>query len=71
MNFENIFMLPNVIGDRSRRRFGSIFIKIPKVTFARSSLMYIKVATKVVNLGILQSTPLYIPRPTLDNKKII
>ena len=39
MNFENIFILPNVIGDRSRRRFGGIFIKIPKVTSARSSLM--------------------------------
>ena len=40
MNFENIFILPNVIGDRSRRRFGGIFIKIPKVTFARSSLVH-------------------------------
>ena len=39
MNFENIFILPNVIGDRSRRRFGGIFIKFPKVTSARSSLM--------------------------------
>ena len=39
MNFKNIFILPNVIGDRSRRRFGGIFIKIPKVTLARSSLM--------------------------------
>ena len=39
MNFENIFILPNVIGDRSRRRFGGIFIKIPKVTSARSSLL--------------------------------
>ena len=40
INFENIFILPNVIGGRSRRRFGSIFIKIPKVTSARSSLLY-------------------------------
>ena len=40
MNFENIFILPNVIGDRSRRRFGGIFIKIPKVTSAWSSLMH-------------------------------
>ena len=40
MNFENIFILPNVIGDRSRRRFGGIFIKIPKVTSERSSLLY-------------------------------
>ena len=39
MNFENIFILPNVIGDRSRRRFGGIFIKIPKVTSAWSSLV--------------------------------
>ena len=39
MNFENIFILPNVIGDRSRRRFGGIFIKIPKVTSARPSSM--------------------------------
>ena len=39
MNFENIFILPNVIGVRSRRRFGGIFIKIPKVTSAQSSLM--------------------------------
>ncbi len=39
MNFKNIFILPNVIGDRSRRRFGGIFIKFPKVTSARSSLM--------------------------------
>ena len=39
MNFENIFILPNVIGDRSRRRFGGIFIKFPKVTSARSSLL--------------------------------
>ena len=39
MNFENIFILPNVIGDRSRRRFGGIFIKIPKVTSAWSSLL--------------------------------
>ena len=57
MNFKNIFILPNVIGDRSRRKFGGIFIKFPKVTFARSSLMYIKVATKVVNLGILTKVP--------------
>ena len=40
MSFENIFILPNVIGDRSRRRFGGIFIKIPKVTSAWSSLMH-------------------------------
>ena len=40
MNFENIFILPNVIGDRSRRRFGGIFIKIPKVTSVRSSLFH-------------------------------
>ena len=40
MNFENIFILPNVIWLRSRRRFRGIFIKIPKVTSARSSLMY-------------------------------
>ena len=39
MNFENIFILPNVIGERSRRRFGGIFIKIPKVTSERSSLV--------------------------------
>ena len=38
MNFENIFILPNVIEDKSRRRFEGIFIKIPKVTCARSSL---------------------------------
>ena len=37
MNFENIFILPNVIGVRSRRRFGGIFIRIPKVTSAWSS----------------------------------
>ena len=30
MNFENIFILPNVIGDRSRRRFGGILSKFPK-----------------------------------------
>ena len=42
MNFKNIFILPNDIGDRSRRRFGGIFIKIPKVTSARSSLMDIQ-----------------------------
>ena len=41
MSFENIFILPNVIGDRSRRRFGGIFIKSPKVTTGRSSLLYI------------------------------
>ena len=41
MNFENIFILPNVIGDRSRRLFGGIFIKFPKVTSTRSSLMII------------------------------
>ena len=40
MNFKNIFILPNVIGERSRRRFGGIFIKIPKVTTARSSLVH-------------------------------
>ena len=39
MNFKNIFILPNVIGDRSRRRFGGIFIKLSKVTSKRSSLM--------------------------------
>ena len=39
MNFENIFILPNVIGDRTRRRFEGIFIKIPKVTSAQSSLV--------------------------------
>ena len=39
MNFENIFILPNVIGDTSRRRFWGIFIKIPKVTSAWSSLV--------------------------------
>ena len=39
MNFKNIFILPNVIGDRSRRRFGGIFIKIPKVTSTQSSLL--------------------------------
>ena len=39
MNFENIFILPNVIGDRSRRRFGGIFIIIFKVISARSSLL--------------------------------
>ena len=39
MNFKNIFILPNVIGDRSRKRFGGIFIKIPKVTTPRSSLL--------------------------------
>ena len=44
MNFENIFILPNIIGERSRRRFGGIFIKIPKVTFARSSLVYSQTA---------------------------
>ena len=47
MNFENIFILPNVIGDRSRRRFGGIFIKFPKVTFARSSLLHIDVKTLI------------------------
>ena len=41
MNFENIFILPNVVGNRSRRRFGGIFIKVLKVNFARSSLLYI------------------------------
>ena len=39
MNFENIFILPNVTGDRSRRKFWGIFIKISKVTSARSSLV--------------------------------
>ena len=39
MNIENIFILPNVIGERSRRRFGNIFIKNPKVTSAQSSLL--------------------------------
>ena len=39
MNFKNIFILPNVIGERSRRRFGGIFIKIPKATCAWSSLV--------------------------------
>ena len=39
MNFESIFILPNVIGDRSRRRYGGIFIKIPKVTSTWSSLL--------------------------------
>ena len=39
MNFENIFILPNVIGDRTRRRFRGIFIKIIKVISARSSLL--------------------------------
>ena len=38
MNFENILILPNVIEDRSRRRFGGIFIKFPKVTSAWFSL---------------------------------
>ena len=48
MNFENIFILPNVIGDRSRRRFGGIFIKIPKVTTARSSSMSNKIGFQMV-----------------------
>ena len=39
MNIENIFILRNVIWERSRRRFGSVFIKIPKVTSAQSSLL--------------------------------
>ena len=48
MNFKNIFILPNVIGDRSRRRFGGIFIKIPKVTTARSSLISNKIGFQMV-----------------------
>ena len=40
MNFENIFILPNHIGERSRGFLWGIFIKIPKVTSARSSLVH-------------------------------
>ena len=48
MNFKTIFILPNVIGERSRRRFGGIFIKIPKVTTARSSLISNKIGFQMV-----------------------
>ena len=41
MNFENFFILPNHIGERSRYILWGIFIKIPKVTFKRSSLLFI------------------------------
>ena len=30
MSFDNIFILPNVIGDMSRRRFGGFLSKFPK-----------------------------------------
>ena len=39
MNFESIFILPNLIRDRSRCNFWGILIKIPKVTCARSSFL--------------------------------
>ena len=54
MNFENIFILPNIIGDRSRRRFGGIFIKIPKVTSARSFLMPRQGARPIRRTSLLQ-----------------
>ena len=49
MNFENIFILHNLIRDRSRGIVSGILIRIAKVTSARSSLVYTfsSVATKV------------------------
>ena len=58
MNFENIFILPNVIGERSRRRFGGIFIRIPKVTFARSSLLYTSLLYSTLGYSKLRYTSL-------------
>ena len=44
-----IYILPNVIGDGSRRIFWGIFIKIPKVTSAQSSFIYKRVFTYALN----------------------
>ena len=41
MNLENFFILPNHVGERSRGFLWGIFIKIPKVTSAWSSLLHV------------------------------
>ena len=63
MNSENIFILPNYIGEGSRDFLGGIFITIPKVTSAPSSLRDCPLGTAIEEVCVhlvLPNRPVHI-----------